>query len=225
MEDASPYIPAGDELASYLVGLNHSVVIGEKVIKIQYSDQMSERDRVLFANCSKENRISTRSSYNELEKDWDVNTFADRYDADGNQYKVSFEIKQMPQSLDHVSVYLGSQKKGAFAWRRPKNQIFYLKLELSNFQFLLKGPYGQDIWTTSPDLIYVYSADGGTITIEFGRFWDRNRLIEGKAYVWTEHTVEKGDGGVLFETVNGKRIPKCLNDKSHVCKISLANRR
>lgn len=86
LEDASPYIPDGDEYASYLVGINHSVVIGDKVNKIVYSDQMSPMDKALFANVkmNDDEKLSTRALATTDESTWEVNSFTDAYHADGN---------------------------------------------------------------------------------------------------------------------------------------------
>lgn len=220
LTDISPYIPDGDNYASYLVGVNHSIVIGNKVTKIAYSDQMSPTDKALFANpkVNDKKEVNTRTSATEPEAKWDVNSFEDSYSADGNKYKVSFNIHQ--STVERVVVSLGAKKKGLFGYRRPNNQVFYFKLGLTNFQYLHRGPYGQEIWTGSPALIYEYSASGGTIDFEFGRFAG-NSAITGKAYVWTEHTVEKNSNGVIREIVQGVSIPKCLNSKAYACRINL----
>lgn len=220
LTDISPYIPDGDNYASYLVGVNHSIVIGNKVTKIAYSDQMNPTDKALFANPKVNDRkgVTTRTSATEPEDKWAENSFEDSYSADGNKYKVSFNIHK--STVERVTVSLGAKKKGVFGYRRPNNQVFYLKLGLTNFQYLLKGQYGQDIWVGTPNLIYEYSAKNGTIDIEFGRFAG-NSAITGKAYVWTEHTVEKDSRGVIREIVQGVSIPKCLNSKAYACRINL----
>lgn len=212
LEDASPYIPNGDEYASYLVGINHSVVIGDKVNKIVYSDQMSPMDKALFANVKKNDgeKLSTRALATTDESTWEVNSFTDAYHADGNDYKMSFAISQ--QGADEVYVRLASQKKGAFAWRRPKNQVFYLKVDLSNFSYDIAGPL-------LPPSIFEYSAKGGKIEFKFGRFIGSR--ITGKAYLWTEHTVSKINGTVIYEYVDGKRVPQCLISKAHACSVNL----
>lgn len=214
VEDASPYIPEGDKWASYLVGINHSMVIGEKVIEIEYSNQMSEIDETLFITTAQqplENKQCTRAIATKPEKEWEVNDFVDRYHADHNDYKVSFKIYKSNEGK--VNVRLASQKKGAFAWKRPKNQVFYLKVELNNFTYGVPGPM------KVPPII-TYSAKGGKTEFEFGRF--TGNQITGKAYVWTEHTVEKDNLGVIHEYVNGELVPKCLISKAHACVVNLS---
>lgn len=212
LEDASPYIPEGDTWASYLVGRNYSLVIGDKVVKFEYSDQMSEIDKALFTSPVREFKSQpiTRALGSQPEKEWEVNSFTDRYHADHNDYKVSFKIYR--SDIGNVNVRLASQKKGAFAWKRPKNQVFYLKVELSNFTYGVPGPM------KLPPIL-TYSAKGGKTEFEFGRF-ARNQ-ITGKAYVWTEHTVEKDNLGVIYEYIEAQRVPKCLISKAHACTVNL----
>lgn len=212
LEDASPYIPEGDKWASYLIGTNYSLVIGNKMVKFEYTDQMSEMDKVLFTSTVREvkSEQATRALASQSEREWEINNFTDRYYADHHDYKVSFTIYK--SDIGNVNVRLASQKKGAFAWKRPKNQVFYLKVELNNFTYGVPGPM------KLPPII-TYSAKGGKTEFEFGRF--AGNQITGKAYVWTEHTVEKDNLGVIYEYIDTQRVPKCLTSKAHACRVNL----
>lgn len=214
--DLSPYMPDGDEAVSYLVSIDHNMVIGDKVTEITFTQKMNENDSLLFASgVQVESFLRTRSSTDESE--WPVNHFIEK-PFSGKKTIFRFE----PIGGREFGLHLGAQKKLWYGWKTDTARDFYFKLGASNFQYVISGIAGQPVWTNSPEYIYCYLNPGGKINITIGRGLGGD--VKGKAYIWTDQTIEKDSkGNVVLEVVNGRNYPKGNTDKSLPCLLNWAN--
>jgi hypothetical protein len=206
-EDLSPYIPDGDINASYLVGISHSIVINNNIDNIKFNNEMSQSDKILFASNLPlaKNNVLTRSLAPESE--WPTNSFIQK---DGSR-KTIFSISSY---YENVTVHFGAQKKMWYGWKRDPNRDFYLKINFSNFEYFTKTEHGQVIWYNYPADLYSYIGTGGLADIKFGRFSGNYTSSTGRAFVWTDVTID-------YETINGIKLPKGLIEKSIPCQIKL----
>lgn len=214
--DLSAYMPAGDEKASFVVGIGHKVVVGNRVERIDFHQRMSVEDSLLFANSpSKAAQPFTRAL--KLEAEWPVNSFNER---PFNGKKTVFNFR--PTSGREFEIHLGAQKKMWYGWKKDPARDFYLKFSVSNFQYVVAGAGGHPVWTSSPEYIYSFLGAKGKVNMTIGRGLGGN--IEGKAYVWTDQTIEKdAKGNVIMELVNKRPYPKGNINNSLPCKLSWAN--
>ncbi|UVR30569.1 hypothetical protein NXW46_04405 [Bacteroides fragilis] len=109
-----------------------------------------------------------------------------------------------------------------YGWKKDPARDFYLKFGVSNFQYVVAGAGGHPVWTNSPEYIYSFLGAKGKVNMTIGRGLGGN--IEGKAYVWTDQTIEKdAKGNVIMELVNKRPYPKGNINNSLPCKLSWAN--
>ena len=214
--DLSAYMPDGDERASFLVGIGYKVVVGNRVERIDFYQRMSVEDSLLFANDSS---IAAQPFTRALkpEAEWPVNSFNER-PFDGKKTVFNFR----PTSGREFEIHLGAQKKMWYGWKKDPARDFYLKFGVSNFQYVVAGAGGHPVWTNSPEYIYSFLGAKGKVNMTIGRGLGGN--IEGKAYVWTDQTIEKdAKGNVVMELVNKRPYPKGNINNSLPCKLSWAN--
>lgn len=214
--DLSAYMPAGDERASFVVGIGHKVVVGNRVKHIDFYQRMSVEDSLLFANgFSKAAQPFTRAL--KPESEWPVNSFNER-PFDGKKTVFNFR----PTFGREFEIHLGAQKKMWYGWKKDPARDFYLKFSANNFQYVVAGFYGQPVWTYSPEYIYSFLGAEGKVNITIGRGLGGH--IEGKAYVWTDQTIEKdANGNVIMELVNKRPYPKGNINNSLPCRLFWAN--
>lgn len=211
-EDLSLYVPDGDNLSTYVVGQNRSIVIGDKVTPISLSDNMSKSEKTLFAPQQK-----TRAASNEA-GDKNVHNSAQ---------KTTYSVVLNQNTL--LSVHVGFQKKMWYGWKRDNARDAYYFLDASPFQYnwWMKGE-GKDaplfqMNISRPDLYFF--ATPGTTDYECGYIVGGSKVLTGKLYVWTDYTVEKDlayyyvvKGNASFKR---EQMPRCDKAKAYVLNFSV----
>lgn len=212
--DLSPYMPDGDEIPSYLVGENHIMVIGDKIEEVNFIRRMGESDSLLFASgIEAKSVVTTRSLPDEAK--WPENDFIE-YPFDGKKTTFSFTPIGITKEF---KLHLGAQKKMWYGWKKDPKRDFYLKFGVSSFQYVDVGIAGQPVWSNSPQYIYSFLGAKGKVNVTIGRVTGGH--VKGKAYVWTDQTIEKdAKGNVATEVVNKQNYPKGNIEKSLPCLLN-----
>lgn len=207
-EDLSLYVPDGDNLATYVLGQNHSIVIGNKVTPVSLSNDMSKSEKAVYTP-----KAQTRASANEASGKYVHN------DAQKTTYAVELRQNTM------LNVHVGFQKKMWYGWKRDNARDAYYFLDASPFQYnywLKPNASDAPIFQVNINRPDVYFFDTpGTIDYESGYIVGGSRVLSGKLYVWTDYTV--GTELVFYNLVikgntmyTREQMPKCDKAKAYV---------
>lgn len=196
-DDLSPYIPASseDDGFAYLLGVNHSVVIGNSIRKVGFSNMMREEDDLLYNEES--SNVVTRAEA------IPVNGFKVISGSKKTTFSASVKYGELasPGSPKWYKLYFhfGAQKKMWYGWKRDTARDFILTSR--NFE--------QHLFRNAKGDYDVYSLEYGSETTKF------NELV----YVWTDMTVNRDDKGNIL--MLGNKV-SCDINKAYKCQINIS---
>ena len=204
-DDLSPYIPAStenDQLA-YLVGANCSIIIGNSIHKVGFSNNMRKVDELIY---NQEEHAQTRAI--------PVNSFI--VTVGSKKTIFSTEIKSETRSnlitRKQMEYHFGAQKKMWYGWKRDDaRDLVFTDLAVS-----LNGNYDRRQFTEAKGN---FNFNGGYIDLQTGQTGN----FSGIAYVWTDQTVEHDlDGNIIYIDPVPLLIrrPLCYESKAYPCQIS-----
>lgn len=236
--DLSLYVPASDDenVYPYITGINHKIVIGNKIIDLQFYDRVNKSDSINFIHTDSHKSGMRRSRATDNEMNWDINSFVEQ----DNGKKVSFSASI---EGDHIKFHFGAQKKMWYGWKRDNDRDLYFRLpSLSGMTFdrISAGLFEME----NPDLTYWLGGvvKFGSIDLNVGRWTVQpapslySCNVTGKIYVWTDMTVDKNANGNVIHYMaplptldpsTGEpayvetNYPSLSNDKAYVCKLAL----
>lgn len=202
LDDLSVYIPAStNDLVAYLVGENHSVVIGNEVRTIDFSKEMRRGDALLYAN----NEPTTRALAG-------TNSFIVNNGSKKTIFRAELRYERLgvegTPMVHRVYYHFGAQKKKWYGWKRDSDR---------NFAFTEKV----NVSIGKYDRTYFYNC-GGNYDISSGTSTAPNPHFVGTTFIWTDEMVEKDNkGNILFERPPLNAVI-CHENKAYECKIDLS---
>lgn len=240
--DLSLYVPASDDenVYPYITGINHKIVIGNKILDLQFYDRVNKSDSITFIHTNPHKSGLRRSRATDNEMSWDVNSFNE----DDGDKKVTFRASI---DGDHIMFHFGAQKKMWYGWKRDNyRELFFRLYDLNGMTFDRTGAGLFEM--ENPDKTYWLGPNGqfGSINLNVGRWIVQpapsiySCNVTGKIYVWTDMTVDKdADGNVIhymaplptLDPSTGEpayvetNYPSLSNDKAYVCKLALTKLR
>ena len=240
--DLSLYVPASDDenVYPYITGINHKIVIGNKIIDLQFYDRVNKSDSINFIHTDSHKSGMRRSRATDNEMNWDINSFVEQ----DNGKKVSFSASI---EGDHIKFHFGAQKKMWYGWKRDNYRELYFRLyDLNGMTFDRTGAGLFEM--ENPDKTYWLGPNGqfGSINLNVGRWTVQpapsiySCNVTGKIYVWTDMTVDKNANGNVIHYMaplptldpsTGEpayvetNYPSLSNNKAYVCKLALTKLR
>lgn len=200
--DLTLYVPEEDNVKSYISNVNQIYVVGDKVVKANLNDNLSE---------SMVRLSSTTTTASTLP----INTSV--YSPKSGK-KVYFDAYMVGIRM---WVKMHCKKKMWYGWKNDPAREYFFDSHVNNFVYLGKGQYGQEVETPRlPRYIFNNNVKEG-FNIILGRS-SSNANITGEIYTWTDMTSEHdADGKDITEKLDGYIVPKCLKSKAHIIMINL----
>lgn len=210
--DLSLYVPDGDNVSTYLIGANKTVIIEDETNTIPLLQDLSISDKMKFTPKVKtyveNNNINLDCGFQEILK---------------GSKKTTCNVHLEPTDL-FVTVSIGIQKKMWYGWKRDSNRDIYYHIVLNNFTYNYWGPYGQQINIACPSL-YAFKKTG-KITYKTGYLTGGSRSLSGVIYVW--HDIIAGSETVTHREVVVDNVlqrtavlPKCSKEDAYSTQIYL----
>lgn len=206
MDDLSPYIPASNETddLAFLVGENRSIVIGNSICEVCFSNNLREIDNLIYNK--EENSAQTRAA--------NVNGFII---VDGSK-KTIFGTKIISKVLTstvtrkQMQYHFGAQKKMWYGWKRDNDR----DLIFTDLGVNLSGHFDRRYFTQANGN---FDFTGGYTDLRAGL----TREFTGIVYVWTDRALERDErGNIIYidPAVIEFRRPKLDERKAYTCQIN-----
>lgn len=204
-DDLSPYIPAStenDELA-YLVSGNYSIVIGNSIRKIDFSNNMREEDDLVY---NKEEGAQTRAV--------PVNGFIVTVGSKKTIFSTEIKSEATTSTVrrKQMQYHFGAQKKMWYGWKRDSAR----SLIFTDLAVNLTGHYDRRHFTEAKG---DFNFTGGYTDLRAGLTGE----FSGTVYVWTDQTVEHDSKGniIYIDPISAlNRRPLCYENKAYSCLIN-----
>lgn len=201
LDDFSAYIPATtNDLFAYIVGENRSVVIGNEVRTISFSNEMRNVDALLYAT----DKSTTRALVG-------TNSFEMTNGSKKTLFKAEVKPEQLPAgpTLRRIHYHFGAQKKMWYGWKRDsaRNFAFTEKVNPSS------GQYGRTYFPNS----------GGNYNITGASTPFPTQAFTGTVFVWTDQMLDKdANGNIIYDPAPLNGVA-CTESKAYECKINILN--
>ena len=213
--DASLYVPDGDNLSTYIVNGGHNVVIGDEVQTLEINNDMGETEKSLF------------SDIQPMASSQVVDTYHYKKESDGHQTTVDVAL----YNSGAIKLHIGHQKKKGLWWKRDNGRNTYVDINASlyEFNYTWTNPLGEILFISAPDL-YLWH-DTGLIDYYIGGLKAGVEVLNNASVlVWTDRTVEvpKTDREILNlvmvdgQLKNSVDVPKRKSSKAYGGTFSLS---
>lgn len=204
-DDLSPYIPAStenDQLA-YLVGANYSIVIGNSIHEVGFSNNMREEDELIY---NKEESAQTRAV--------PINSFIVTVDSKKTIFNTQIKSNAISNIVTRkqMQYHFGAQKKMWYGWKRDDAR----SLVFTDLAMNLGGHYDRRHFTEAKGN---FDFVGGYTDLRPGF----NSVFSGTVYIWTDQTVEHDSNGNIIYIDSSPVLyprPLCYENKAYPCQIS-----
>lgn len=198
-KDLSLYVPDGDNLSTYLINENATIVIGNRINKISVTNDMSASDKALFTNT--ETRAATPTS-----------SFHFKKKVNGKQTIIDVKL----ETSSGVRVHVGCQKDMWYGSKRDNGRDLYFNFSASPFYYTYEGLYGQVM--NAPLINMHVFKKTGKLDYWVGGLTTGN-ILTGKISLWTDQIVEKTNRiyklTLMDRSLADRELPICNENRAY----------